>query len=84
MPTNPTRTASAESAALMGTLGEVRPEASTACSAWSVHDIVAHLAAGAKDTPISSNTACRAVPSGLPAALRSANCRSGPSTTTRS
>jgi uncharacterized protein (TIGR03083 family) len=46
MPANP---ASAESAALLGTLGEVRPDAPTACSAWNVHDIVAHLAAGAKD-----------------------------------
>jgi hypothetical protein len=47
MPANPA--ASAESAALLGTLGEVRPDAPTACSAWNVHDIVAHLAAGAKE-----------------------------------
>jgi hypothetical protein len=33
----------------MATLADVRPDASTACSAWSVHDIVAHLAAGAKE-----------------------------------
>jgi Mycothiol maleylpyruvate isomerase N-terminal domain len=49
MPSRPARTVTVESAALMSTLGDVRPDASTACSAWSAHDIVAHLAAGAKE-----------------------------------
>ena len=49
MLSKPVRTVSAESAALMDTLEDARPDASTACSAWSAHDIVAHLAAGAME-----------------------------------
>ena len=49
MLSKPVRTVSAESAALMDTLEDVRPDSSTACSAWSAHDIVAHLAAGAME-----------------------------------
>jgi hypothetical protein len=38
-----------ESAALTATLFEASPDAPTACSSWRVHEIVAHLAAGAKE-----------------------------------
>lgn len=41
--------ASAESAALMQTLTTVGGDKPTACSAWRVHEIAAHLAAGAKE-----------------------------------
>ena len=33
----------------MKTLAEADPAAQTACSEWTVHDLVAHLAAGAKE-----------------------------------
>jgi uncharacterized protein (TIGR03083 family) len=38
-----------ESAELMKTLADADPAAPTACSQWTVHDLVAHLAAGAKE-----------------------------------
>jgi Mycothiol maleylpyruvate isomerase N-terminal domain len=38
-----------ESLELMGTLAGANPAARTACSQWTVHDLVAHLAAGAKE-----------------------------------
>jgi uncharacterized protein (TIGR03083 family) len=38
-----------ESWELMKTLAEADPAAPTACSRWTVHDLVAHLAAGAKE-----------------------------------
>jgi uncharacterized protein (TIGR03083 family) len=34
---------------LMKTLAEADPAAPTACSQWTVHDLIAHLAAGAKE-----------------------------------
>ena len=36
-----------ESLELMKTLADADPAAQTACSEWTVHDLVAHLAAGA-------------------------------------
>jgi len=42
-------TAPMESRALMETLAAVDPAAQTACADWTVHDLVAHLAAGAKE-----------------------------------
>jgi uncharacterized protein (TIGR03083 family) len=47
--TSPANTISTESAALTATLNDVPPDAPTACSRWRVHEIVAHLAAGAKE-----------------------------------
>src|SRR6476646_6992813 len=38
-----------ESWELMKTLADADPAAPTACSQWTVHDLVAHLAAGAKE-----------------------------------
>lgn len=38
-----------ESLELMKTLADADPAAPTACSRWTVHDLVAHLAAGAKE-----------------------------------
>src|SRR6478752_8329638 len=38
-----------ESLELMKTLADADPAAQTACSEWTVHDLVAHLAAGAKE-----------------------------------
>jgi len=38
-----------ESGELMKTLADADPAAPTACSQWTVHDLVAHLAAGAKE-----------------------------------
>lgn len=38
-----------ESLELMKTLADADPAAPTACSLWTVHDLVAHLAAGAKE-----------------------------------
>ncbi len=38
-----------ESRELMKTLADTDPAARTACSQWTVHDLVAHLAAGAKE-----------------------------------
>ena len=38
-----------ESRELMKTLADADPAAPTACSQWTVHDLVAHLAAGAKE-----------------------------------
>jgi uncharacterized protein (TIGR03083 family) len=38
-----------EGTALVTTLDKVAPSAPTACSGWSAHDIVAHLAAGSKE-----------------------------------
>ena len=38
-----------ESRELMKTLADADPAAHTACSEWTVHDLVAHLAAGAKE-----------------------------------
>jgi uncharacterized protein (TIGR03083 family) len=38
-----------ESFELMKTLADADPAAPTACSQWTVHDLVAHLAAGAKE-----------------------------------
>ena len=38
-----------ESLELMKTLADADPAAPTACSQWTVHDLVAHLAAGAKE-----------------------------------
>jgi len=38
-----------ESGELMKTLADADPAAPTACSQWAVHDLVAHLAAGAKE-----------------------------------
>ena len=38
-----------ESLELMSTLAGADPDARTACSQWTVHDLVAHLAAGAKE-----------------------------------
>jgi hypothetical protein len=38
-----------ESLELMKTLAGADPAARTACSQWTVHDLVAHLAAGAKE-----------------------------------
>jgi len=38
-----------ESWELMQTLADADPAAPTACSQWTVHDLVAHLAAGAKE-----------------------------------
>jgi uncharacterized protein (TIGR03083 family) len=38
-----------ESLELMKTLADADPAASTACSQWTVHELVAHLAAGAKE-----------------------------------
>lgn len=38
-----------ESRALMDSLSLVDPAASTACGEWNAHDLVAHLAAGAKE-----------------------------------
>ena len=38
-----------ESWELMTTLADADPAAPTACSSWTVHDLVAHLAAGAKE-----------------------------------
>lgn len=39
----------AESKALAEVLGDLEPTAPTACVDWTVHDVVAHLAAGAKE-----------------------------------
>ncbi len=41
--------ASAELSALFAILPNVAPQASTACTAWTAHALVAHLAAGAKE-----------------------------------
>lgn len=41
---------SPESAALASVLDEVDPRSPTACAGWTAHDLVAHLAAGAKET----------------------------------
>jgi uncharacterized protein (TIGR03083 family) len=38
-----------ESLELMKTLADADPAAPTACSEWTVHDLIAHLAAGAKE-----------------------------------
>jgi uncharacterized protein (TIGR03083 family) len=38
-----------EGQALIATLDQVAPSAPTACSGWTAHDIVAHLAAGSKE-----------------------------------
>jgi uncharacterized protein (TIGR03083 family) len=38
-----------EGPALVATLDEVAPSRPTACAGWTVHDIVAHLAAGSKE-----------------------------------
>jgi len=46
---NTNQTTPTEGAAIMTTLQQVPPSAPTACSAWRVHDIAAHLAAGAKE-----------------------------------
>jgi uncharacterized protein (TIGR03083 family) len=40
----------AELKALAAVLGDLEPTAPTACAEWTVHDLVAHLAAGAKET----------------------------------
>jgi hypothetical protein len=41
--------ASTELAALFAILPNVTPQASTACTAWTAHALLAHLAAGAKE-----------------------------------
>ena len=41
--------ASAELSALFAILPNAAPQASTACTAWTAHALVAHLAAGAKE-----------------------------------
>ncbi|HSO96733.1 MAG TPA: maleylpyruvate isomerase N-terminal domain-containing protein [Acidimicrobiia bacterium] len=38
-----------EATALLTTLEATRPEAPTACTGWTAHDLTAHLAAGAKE-----------------------------------
>jgi uncharacterized protein (TIGR03083 family) len=38
-----------EGQALIATLDQVAPSAPTACSGWTAHDVVAHLAAGSKE-----------------------------------
>lgn len=45
-----TLTAPLESTALMATLESVAPEAPTACTEWTAHDLAAHIAAGAQET----------------------------------
>lgn len=39
-----------ESQAVAATLDDVAPSAPTACAGWTVHDILAHFAAGSKET----------------------------------
>jgi hypothetical protein len=44
-----TANSNAEGKAVLAAIHSTAPEAPTACSAWTAHDLVAHLAAGAKE-----------------------------------
>lgn len=49
MTNDTTRAANTEGRAVLEAIFAVREDAPTACAAWSAHDLVAHLAAGAKE-----------------------------------